>query len=382
MTAISGIEIALWDILGKSLGVPVWRLLGGKVRDYLRTYTHLGLGDMRAVYETRLVERARRARPQSSTQAAIDAVKVVFIPYTHYVAPQPRRSTRSRACRRAARGGRARRRDHGRLPWPSGLGQRGAWTISSAHRRRPGSCSSRSRVPPGGRRRAGARSRAQSPVPIATGERLVGRARIRRRSIARARRSHRPARHLPYAAACSRPRRSRPWPRRPASASRRTIRSARIAGVAALHFDISTPNFIIQEEMSGAVPWYGEVVTWPIRASTGRWDVPEAPGPRHRGQRGRHRRRIRSSRRSCTPATPCSPTAPSSTGERHGAAVSQGKIAIVTGAGQGIGAATARAFAAQGAASSSPRTNAGDRRGDRRGRSTTPARRRCSSRPT
>ena len=30
MSAVSGIEIALWDILGKSLGVPVWRLLGGK----------------------------------------------------------------------------------------------------------------------------------------------------------------------------------------------------------------------------------------------------------------------------------------------------------------------------------------------------------------
>ncbi len=31
MSAISGIEIALWDILGKSLDTPVWRLLGGQV---------------------------------------------------------------------------------------------------------------------------------------------------------------------------------------------------------------------------------------------------------------------------------------------------------------------------------------------------------------
>lgn len=63
MSAVSGIEIALWDILGKHLGVPVWRLLGGKVRDKVGVYTHLGLGDMRAVYEsmavTPLVERAR-----------------------------------------------------------------------------------------------------------------------------------------------------------------------------------------------------------------------------------------------------------------------------------------------------------------------------------
>ena len=37
--AISGIEIALWDILGKSLNVPVHQLLGGPTRDRIRTYT-------------------------------------------------------------------------------------------------------------------------------------------------------------------------------------------------------------------------------------------------------------------------------------------------------------------------------------------------------
>ena len=30
VSAISGIDMALWDILGKSLGAPVWRLLGGR----------------------------------------------------------------------------------------------------------------------------------------------------------------------------------------------------------------------------------------------------------------------------------------------------------------------------------------------------------------
>lgn len=38
--AISGIEQACWDILGKSLGVPVWRLLGGKLRPSLRAYAN------------------------------------------------------------------------------------------------------------------------------------------------------------------------------------------------------------------------------------------------------------------------------------------------------------------------------------------------------
>ena len=51
-----------------------------------------------------------------------------------------------------------------------------------------------------------------------------------------------------------------------------------IAGVAALHFAVSTPNHVIQEEMVGAVPWYSEVVRGPIRMVDGFWQVPEAPG--------------------------------------------------------------------------------------------------------
>lgn len=39
-SAISGIEQALWDILGKSLDVPVYELLGGRVRDKVRLYAN------------------------------------------------------------------------------------------------------------------------------------------------------------------------------------------------------------------------------------------------------------------------------------------------------------------------------------------------------
>mgnify|MGYP005838428631 CR=1 FL=1 len=43
-SAISGIEHALWDIAGKAAGLPVYMLLGGKVRDRVRVYQSAGGG--------------------------------------------------------------------------------------------------------------------------------------------------------------------------------------------------------------------------------------------------------------------------------------------------------------------------------------------------
>lgn len=40
MASISAVDQALWDVNGKALGVPVYRLLGGQARDYLLTYPH------------------------------------------------------------------------------------------------------------------------------------------------------------------------------------------------------------------------------------------------------------------------------------------------------------------------------------------------------
>jgi len=46
MTALSGIDQALWDIAGKHFGVPTYALLGGAVRDRVRVYAHWGIGDL------------------------------------------------------------------------------------------------------------------------------------------------------------------------------------------------------------------------------------------------------------------------------------------------------------------------------------------------
>jgi galactonate dehydratase len=42
MSAIAGVDQALWDIKGKQLGVPVYELLGGRARDRLRIYQWIG----------------------------------------------------------------------------------------------------------------------------------------------------------------------------------------------------------------------------------------------------------------------------------------------------------------------------------------------------
>ena len=46
VTALTGVETALWDIAGKALGVPVYQLLGGKVRDRVRIYCDSGEREM------------------------------------------------------------------------------------------------------------------------------------------------------------------------------------------------------------------------------------------------------------------------------------------------------------------------------------------------
>jgi len=45
ITALSGLEIALWDLAGKALGLPVYQLLGGKFRDKVRIYLDTDMKD-------------------------------------------------------------------------------------------------------------------------------------------------------------------------------------------------------------------------------------------------------------------------------------------------------------------------------------------------
>lgn len=68
MSALSGLDQALWDIKGKSLGVPVWQLLGGKVRNRVQAYAWIG-GDT----PSEVVEQAQQRRAQGFRAVKMNA---------------------------------------------------------------------------------------------------------------------------------------------------------------------------------------------------------------------------------------------------------------------------------------------------------------------
>src|SRR5687767_14935175 len=45
-SALSGIEHALWDLAGKAAGLPVYKLLGGPLRDRIKVYKGVGGGSL------------------------------------------------------------------------------------------------------------------------------------------------------------------------------------------------------------------------------------------------------------------------------------------------------------------------------------------------
>jgi galactonate dehydratase len=271
MSAISGIEQACWDITGKSLGVPVYRLLGGAVRDRVRMYTHLGGGSMKAVYETfdpaPLIDLA-----QSVVSRGYTALKVVFVPYSEPLmgAPYVKRLRQLMEKLRLAVGDHV---DimidfHGRT-YPATAVQ----YINALAEFNPFFCEEP--VPPENVSALREVRRAVS-VPIATGERLVTRHQFR--EVFEQQACHVIQPDLCHCggllegkkiAAMAEAYYMGVAPHNPLGP---------VANAAALHFDLSTPNFLIQEDMLADVPWRWEVVQHSLQTRDGYWLKSESPG--------------------------------------------------------------------------------------------------------
>ena len=76
--ALSAIDIALWDIKGKRLDVPIFDLMGGKTRDRVRCYMHVGSGDFGSAED--LAKDALNAAMQGFT-----AVRFTPFPSDYYL---------------------------------------------------------------------------------------------------------------------------------------------------------------------------------------------------------------------------------------------------------------------------------------------------------
>lgn len=86
MAAIGAIDLALWDIKGKALGVPVYQLLGGATRDKILTYTHAtgwDIPELLTSIDQRLEQGFRAVRAQSGVPG-LDSVYGVTKGSTSY----------------------------------------------------------------------------------------------------------------------------------------------------------------------------------------------------------------------------------------------------------------------------------------------------------
>src|SRR6476661_3181850 len=271
MSAISGIEQACWDILGKSLDRPVYKLLGGAVRDRVRMYTHLGGGEVSAVYETFDGQRAIELA-QACIQQGYTAVKAVFVPYSEPligVTAIKKFASLVRDLREAVGDAVDIMIDfHGRTSPAAAL-----QLLHAIEEYHPFFCEE---VVPPENIDALLTVRRQTRIPLATGERRATRFEFREICEKAAVDVIQPdlchcggLLEAKKIAAMAETYYMGVAPHNPLGP---------VANAAALHFALSTPNFLIQEDMLTDVPWRWDVVQHQLKTENGYWLPCDAPG--------------------------------------------------------------------------------------------------------
>lgn len=271
MTAISGIDHALWDIKGKALNLPVYELLGGRVRDKVRVYNHLGGGQMNAMYESsaaeEFAERALIVKDQGYT-----AMKFMAVPRT---APVEGTASVRHAAKmvEAVRDAVGPDMDlmvdlHGRTT--------PAMSMQYCHALEPYGLFFFEEPSPTEDIEATAQLTRMSRIPIATGERLVGRHQFRELFEKRACHIIQP--DLSHCGGL--------WEGRKIAANAETYSmsvaphnpNGPVATAVAVQFALSTPNWIIQEAITDDVPWRNDVLINPTLVENGYAKWSNRPG--------------------------------------------------------------------------------------------------------
>lgn len=271
MSAISGIDQALWDIKGKEMGKPVHELLGGPVRDKLRFYDHLGGGTLEGMYETGEPEQFADRIQQSASQG-FTAVKAMPIPVSEPI-ENPRTLKHAACCVEAMRKAVGDSVDimldlHARTT-PAAAIQFGRmlmdyhlyWYEEPCWTEHVDALVEVARA---------------LPFPIATGERLVTRWEFRELlekracsviqpdvchcgGISEARRIAALAETYMISVACHNP-------------------AGPVSTVASAHLGFATPNYLVQEMVRKDVPWRNDIVIDPLLIENGTCTPPGKPG--------------------------------------------------------------------------------------------------------
>ncbi len=271
-SAISGIEQACWDILGKSLDVPVWQLLGGNVRDEIRLYDHLGGGEVDSVYHALEPDQARD-KARESLEAGFDAIKLeVVIPRTaplDGMAVLRHADAIMGAVREAVGDGVELMVDlHGRAS-----PQMAAQYFRVLEPYRPWffeeAC-------PSDQPRAMAELARRTWVPLAAGERLTLRKPFHELLELNAVSVLQP--DLVHCGGIGEARRIAALGEVYGAVVAPHSSTGPIGHAASLHLGFATPNFIIQETWRADVPWRFEVLSQTLELSNGTAKLPTAPG--------------------------------------------------------------------------------------------------------
>ena len=267
-SAVSGIDQALWDIKAKALGVPLFELLGGPVRDRVRTYVNLGSelgGDARD--PNAWTEAAREAR-----KAGFDAMKVypvaparalegtAFVRETEELVGVVRDAAGEDADVMVDLHGRtspamAIRIGHALEPYRP-------WWLEEPCQ--PGNVGAMAEV-----------ARAL-PIPIATGERLVTRGEFKELLDARACAIVQP--NVCYCGGVSEIRRIAALAETAMVAVAPHNPNGPIGTMVSVHLALALSNVLILEHVRDDVPWRREIVDAPLETKDGYADVPTRPG--------------------------------------------------------------------------------------------------------